>query len=53
MPSETYKDLTLPIHEHLKVPKNLQYDGYNMTAVYEILMFMSAKFNDEIVSYYF
>lgn len=50
MPSETYKDLILPIQEHLKIPKNLQYDGYNMTALYEILMFLSAKFNDEMVS---
>lgn len=50
MPSETYKNLLLPIQEHMKMPKNLQYDEYNMTAVYEILMFMSANFNDEIVS---
>lgn len=50
MPSETYKDLILPIQEHLRIPKNLQYDGYNMTAIYEILMFLSAKFNDQIVS---
>lgn len=50
MPSETYKDLIMPIQGHLNVPKNLQYDGYNMTAIYEILMFLSAKLNDEIVS---
>lgn len=50
MPSETYKELIIPIQEHIKVPTNLQYVGYNMTALYEILMFLSAKFNDEMVS---
>lgn len=50
LPSESYKDLILPLQKHLKIPKNLQYEEYNMTAVYEILMFLSAKFNDELVS---
>lgn len=50
LPSEAYKDLIVPIQNHLKIPKNLQYEDYNMTAVYEILMFLSAKFNDEVVS---
>lgn len=50
MPSETYKNLIIPIQEQLKIPNNLQYDGFNMTAIYEILMFLRAKFNDEIVS---
>lgn len=51
MPSETYMHLISPVQEHLNVCKNLQYDGYNMTAFYEILMFLSAKFNDEVVSF--
>lgn len=51
MPSEAYKNLLTPIQENWKIPKNLQYDGYNMTALYEIIMFLSAKFNDDLVSY--
>lgn len=52
IPSETYKNLISPIQENWTIPKNLQYDGYNMTALYEIIMFLSAKFNEEVVSYF-
>lgn len=53
IPSETYKNLLSEIQENWAIPKHLQFDGYNMTALYEILMFLSAKFNDDIVSPHF
>lgn len=50
MPNETYKSLLIPIQENQGIPKNLTYEGENMTAVYEILMFLKAKFNEDPVS---
>nr|CAI5856145.1 unnamed protein product [Callosobruchus analis] len=47
MPNETYKALLIKVEDESKVPKTLQFEGYNMTAIYEILMFLKAKFNDE------
>ncbi|CAH1159707.1 unnamed protein product [Phaedon cochleariae] len=48
MPDETYKALLLPVHEGHRVPNNLVFEDYNMTAIYEILMFLKAKFNDQL-----
>ncbi|CAH2011914.1 unnamed protein product [Acanthoscelides obtectus] len=47
MPNETYESLLMKVEDESKVPKTLQFEGYNMTAIYEILMFLKAKFNDE------
>nr|CAH7724157.1 unnamed protein product [Callosobruchus chinensis] len=47
MPNETYKALLIKVEDETKVPKTLEFEGYNMTAIYEILMFLKAKFNDE------
>ncbi|KAJ8940887.1 hypothetical protein NQ318_004584 [Aromia moschata] len=48
IPNECYKYLLLPIQDGHRVPKNLQFEGENMTAIFEILMFLKAKFNDEV-----
>lgn len=50
MPTNTYNNIIVSVEEHLGVPDNLQYDGYNMAAVYEILMFLKAKLNEDLVS---
>ncbi|KAJ8952632.1 hypothetical protein NQ314_007491 [Rhamnusium bicolor] len=47
LPNECYKYLLIPVQEGHGVPKNLEFEGENMTAIYEILMFLRAKFNDE------
>lgn len=50
IPNECYKYLLIPVEDSHRVPKNLQFEGENMTAIYEILMFLKAKFNDQPVS---
>ncbi|KAG5879237.1 hypothetical protein JTB14_006037 [Gonioctena quinquepunctata] len=47
MPDETYSALLLAMQAEHRVPCNLMFDDYNMTAIFEILMFLKAKFNDE------
>lgn len=50
MPDETFKMLLIDVEEPNRIPKNLDFEGNNMTAIYEILMFLKAKLNDESVS---
>ncbi|XP_056630323.1 synembryn [Diorhabda sublineata] len=46
MPEETYTEL-FPASEGYPGLKSLEFEGMNMTAIYEILMFLKAKFNCE------
>ncbi|KAJ8919466.1 hypothetical protein NQ315_016566 [Exocentrus adspersus] len=47
VPDECYKYLLIPVQDGIRMPKNLQFEGQNMTTIYEILMFLMAKFNDD------
>lgn len=46
MPEDTYKHLVPPTDDHSQILKSLQFEGHNMTVLFEILMCLKAKFND-------
>ncbi|XP_028134731.1 synembryn [Diabrotica virgifera virgifera] len=47
MPEETYSELLPPVSESHQIIKSLEFEGKNMTAIYEMTMFLKAKFNDQ------
>lgn len=49
MPRQCYKSLATPIQPDQNIPNKLQYDSQNMTAFYEILIFLTDKFTEEPV----
>lgn len=49
MPKKSYKLLVIPVKKGQTIPQNLQYEGQNMTAIHEILVFLEKKFTYEPV----
>ncbi|XP_060530582.1 synembryn-A [Cylas formicarius] len=47
IPSECYRELLTLVDSSVTVPKVLCFEGLNMIVIYEILMFLKAKFSDE------
>ncbi|KAJ8966031.1 hypothetical protein NQ317_003954, partial [Molorchus minor] len=46
LPNECYNYLLVHVQDDHRVPKTLQFENENMTAIFEILMFLEAKFNE-------
>lgn len=46
MPEDTYKHLVPLTDDQSQILKSLQFEGHNMTVLFEILMCLKAKFND-------
>lgn len=49
IPNAYYKNLITPIQPGQNVSNKFQYDGQNMTAIYEMLMFLKAKLSEDQV----
>ncbi|CAG9760768.1 unnamed protein product [Ceutorhynchus assimilis] len=47
IPATYYTELLMPVDESTPLPKSLRFENQNMTVIYEILMFLEAKFNDK------
>ncbi|XP_050310936.1 synembryn-A isoform X2 [Anthonomus grandis grandis] len=47
LPAPSYAKLLIPMTKGATLPKTLEFEGYNMIVIYEILMLLEAKFKDE------
>lgn len=50
MPKRCYNPLVTPVLKEDNLPKHLQFEEHNMTAVYEIVSFLEKKFTNEPVN---